>query len=191
MGSRFLVTVAPVADAAEALALLAAQRAAHPDASHHCWAYRVGGEQRFSDDGEPGGTAGRPMLEVFLKRDLDRVAAVVVRYFGGHKLGAGGLARAYGGAVARAVQTAGERDVASTVALLVRAPFAFVDAVLRELDALPGVQRRDPAFEPEGVRVFLTVPEEQAAALERRLAELTHGAARCDGAERGPEPQQP
>jgi len=188
MGSRFLATVAPVADAAEALALLAAQRAAHEGASHHCWAYRVGDEQRFSDDGEPGGTAGRPMLEVFLKRDLDRVAAVVVRYFGGRKLGAGGLARAYGGAVARAVQAAGERDVASTVALVIRAPFAFVDTVLRELDALPGVRRQDPAFGPEGVRVALTVPEEQAAALERRLAELTRGEARYDDPGAEPEP---
>lgn len=186
MGSRFLATVAPVADAAEALALLAAQRSAHRDASHHCWAYRVGDEQRFSDDGEPGGTAGRPMLEVFLKRDLDRVAAVVVRYFGGRKLGAGGLVRAYGGAVARAVQTAGERDVATTVALLLRAPFAFVDVVLRELDALPEVRRRDPAFGPEGVRVTLTVPEEQAAALKRRLAQRTRGEARFDDADAEP-----
>ncbi len=191
MGSRFLATVAPVANVTEALALLAAQSAAHPDASHHCWAYRVGDEQRFSDDGEPGGTAGRPMLEVFLKRDLDRVAAVVVRYFGGRKLGAGGLVRAYGGAVARAVRTAGERDVASTVALVVHAPFAFVDVVLRELDALPEVRRRDPAFEPAGVRVAVTVPQERAAALERRLAELTRGGARCDVADGGPEPPEP
>jgi uncharacterized YigZ family protein len=177
MGSRFLATVAPVADAAQAQALVAAQRAAHPDASHHCWAYRVGQEQRFSDDGEPGGTAGRPMLEVLLKRDLDHVTAVVVRYFGGRKLGAGGLARAYGGAVARAVQAAGERDVPTTVRISVRAPFAFVDSLLRELDALPGVHREDPAFEPQGVRVALTVPEADADALRRRLAELTRGEA--------------
>ncbi|MEJ2287406.1 MAG: IMPACT family protein [Deinococcales bacterium] len=178
MGSRFLATVAPVADVAEALALLASIREAHPDASHHCWAYRIGDEQRFSDDGEPGGTAGRPMLEVFLKRDLDHVAAVVVRYFGGRKLGAGGLVRAYGGAVARAVQVAGERTVVATHRLEVRAPFAHVDTVLRELDAFAGAARGDPAFEAGGVRVAVTVAEGRVAALEARLAEVTRGEAR-------------
>ena len=180
MGSRFIATVAPVGDAADAVAHLEAQRAAHPDASHHCWAYRVGSEQRFSDDGEPGGTAGRPMLEVLLKRDLDHVVAVVVRYFGGRKLGAGGLARAYGGAVARAVQAAGEREVASTVTLRVRAPFAFVDAVLRELDATPGARRDDPVFDAHGALVRATVREAQADDLQRLLSERTRGEARCE-----------
>ncbi len=183
MGSRFIATVAPVDDAAQAIARLEAQRAAHPDASHHCWAYRVGAEQRFSDDGEPGGTAGRPMLEVLLKRDLDHVVAVVVRYFGGRKLGAGGLARAYGGAVARAVQTAGERDVATTVTLSVRAPFALVDTVLRELDAATGARRQDPVFDADGALVRVTVPQSRAASLQRLLAERTRGEARCEIAE--------
>jgi len=183
MGSRFIATVAPIGDAAEALARLEAQRAAHPDASHHCWAYRVGSEQRFSDDGEPGGTAGRPMLEVLLKRDLDHVVAVVVRYFGGRKLGAGGLARAYGGAVARAVRAAGEREVASTVTLEVRVPFAFVDIVLRELDGAAGVVRGDPAFDAEGALVSATVPQRGVAALQRLLAERTRGEARCESAD--------
>lgn len=179
MGSRFIATVAPVAHAQEALQLLASIREAHPAASHHCWAYRVGDDQRFSDDGEPGGTAGRPILEVFLKRDLDRVAAVVVRYFGGRKLGAGGLVRAYGAAVARAIQVAGERTVVAARRLEVRAPFAHVDTVLRELDGFPGASRGDPAFGAGGVRVTVTVAEERIAALEARLAELTRGEARC------------
>ncbi len=179
MGSRFIATVTPVARAEEALALLASIRTAHPTASHHCWAYRVGREQRFSDDGEPGGTAGRPILEVFLKRDLDRVAAVVVRYFGGRKLGAGGLVRAYGGAVARAIQVAGERTVVSARRVEVRAPFAYVDTVLRELDGFAGASRADPAFEAGGVRVAVAVAEERVAALEARLAEVTRGEAHC------------
>lgn len=74
--------------------LLAALKGEHPGASHHCWAFRFGEVQRFSDGGEPAGTAGRPMLEVLLKRGVDRTLAAVVRYFGGTKLGAGGLARA-------------------------------------------------------------------------------------------------
>lgn len=179
-GSRFLATVAPIAGPAEAEALVAARRAQHPGASHHCWAYRVGGEQRFSDDGEPGGTAGRPMLEVLLKRDLDHVAAVVVRYFGGRKLGAGGLARAYGAAVARALDGAGERTVEPTLALTVRAPFAYTGAVLHELDSLHGLTRQDPAYEPDGVRLSVRAPESALPALQRRLADLTKGEARLE-----------
>jgi uncharacterized YigZ family protein len=188
MGSRFIATVAPVDDVAEAIAHLEAQRAAHQGASHHCWAYRVGAEQRFSDDGEPGGTAGRPMLEVLLKRDLDHAVAVVVRYFGGRKLGAGGLARAYAGAVARAVQAAGEREVASTVTLNVRAPFALLDTVLRELDAMAGARRDDPVFDADGALVRATVPRRQATSLQRLLAERTRGEARCEIADGDADP---
>src|SRR5690625_7930527 len=90
-GSRFIAWVAPAATEEEAQQLLDRARAQHPDATHHCSAWRIGETVRFSDDGEPGGTAGRPMLEVLLKRDLMNVAAVVVRYFGGTRLGAGGL----------------------------------------------------------------------------------------------------
>lgn len=178
-GSRFLATVVPVDGPEDAQALLETLRAEHPDASHHCWAYRVGRVQRFSDDGEPGGTAGRPMLEVFLKRDLDHVAAVVVRYFGGRKLGAGGLVRAYGAAVARAVRRAGEREVVATVDLHVEVPFSDLDAVLRELDGWPSVRRGEPAFVPEGAQLLLEVPLPQVDDLQDRLARLTRGRANC------------
>lgn len=178
--SRFLATVAPVRSVAEAAQLLEEVRALHPDASHHCWAYRVAADQRFSDDGEPGGTAGRPMLEVLLKRDLDRVAAVVVRYFGGRKLGAGGLARAYGGAVARAVRAAGERGVEPETTAVVRAPFAQVDVLLRALDAVPEVARSAPEYDAYGVRLQVRMPARVFEALERRLAELTRGDAGFD-----------
>src|SRR5690606_25357117 len=130
-GSRFIAWVEPVSSADEALTLVTRARTEHPDATHHCWAYRLGDEMRFSDDGEPGGTAGRPMLEVMLKRGLDGCAAVVTRYFGGKKLGAGGLVRAYGGAVARALDAAGVVRLVPYQRLRVRAPFASASAVLR------------------------------------------------------------
>ncbi len=189
LGSRFLATVAPVHSVDEATALLAALRARHPDASHHCWAYRVAEEQRFSDDGEPGGTAGRPMLEVLLKRDLDRVAAVVVRYFGGRKLGAGGLARAYGGAVARAVQAAGERSVEPLTRAVLRAPFAQVDALLRSLDASPEVGRGTPEYDADGLRLDVWMPARSFEALDRRLAELTRGEASFDAVRTQDDPE--
>lgn len=171
LGSTFIAVVTPVESVEEAGALVAEQRALHPDATHHCWAYKVDSEMRSSDDGEPGGSAGRPMLEVILKRDLDRCAAVVVRYYGGRKLGVGGLARAYGGAVARALDAAGVRDVVDTVAITVKAPFASVDTVLREL------QDAEAAFDADGLVATLTIEAATLPALELRLAAITRGEA--------------
>ncbi|ASY36055.1 hypothetical protein STTU_6022 [Streptomyces sp. Tu6071] len=108
--SRFLCTLAPVADEDEAQAFLARVRAAHADASHNCWAYVLGAGasvQKASDDGEPGGTAGVPMLQMLTRRELRYVAAVVTRYYGGVKLGAGGLIRAYGGVVGETLDRLG------------------------------------------------------------------------------------
>src|SRR4051812_2651564 len=107
-GSRFLCLLAPAADEAQARQVIAAARAAHPSANHHCWAYVLGADgavQRSSDDGEPGGTAGLPMLQMLTRRGVRCAVAVVTRWFGGTKLGAGGLARAYGGAVGEALDT--------------------------------------------------------------------------------------
>ena len=104
--SRFIGCVQPVADRAAALAVVAALRAEHPGAVHVCWALMAGGQSAAVDDGEPGGTAGLPMLNVLRHQDLDGVLATVVRYWGGTKLGAGGLVRAYTDAVATALQGA-------------------------------------------------------------------------------------
>ena len=104
--SRFIGCVQAVPDRAAAQAVVAQLRAQHPQAAHVCWALLAGGQSAAHDDGEPGGTAGRPMLEVLRRQDLDGVLATVVRYFGGVKLGAGGLVRAYTDAVAQALLTA-------------------------------------------------------------------------------------
>ncbi len=101
--SRFIARVAPVASREQAMAVVAEAIAEHPDARHHCWAYLIGDPERdasaaMSDDGEPFGTAGRPILNVIRHKGLGNLIVVVVRYFGGIKLGAGGLVRAYAGA---------------------------------------------------------------------------------------------
>src|SRR5690606_14116855 len=101
--SRFLGCVEPVSGREEALARVTDLRQQHPDARHVCWALMAGGHSAANDDGEPGGTAGRPMLEVLRHQELEGVLATVVRYFGGVKLGAGGLVRAYTDAVAQAL----------------------------------------------------------------------------------------
>ena len=100
-GSRFLADAVPVADEARALAVVEGVRAEHPDASHHCWAYRLeGGRERADDDGEPRDSAGAPILRHLQGADLADVVVVVTRWFGGTKLGRGGLVRAYGAAAA-------------------------------------------------------------------------------------------
>lgn len=173
-GSRFIARVRPARTVEEAEELVAEARRDHPDATHHCWAYKVGETLRFSDDGEPGGTAGRPMLEVVLKRGLVDCAAVVIRYFGGKKLGAGGLVRAYGTAVARALDAAGVRTLTTYHRLRVRAPFASASTVLRELpEAVPG-------FDEHGLVAEVDVPAAEVDALMTRLAELTRGEAEAE-----------
>jgi uncharacterized YigZ family protein len=108
--SRFLTALAPAATEADAQAFIARVRTRHPTATHHCYAYLLGLDaaiQRSSDDGEPGGTAGVPILQMLMRRQIRDTVAVVSRYFGGTKLGAGGLIRAYGGAVGAALDATG------------------------------------------------------------------------------------
>lgn len=179
-GSRFLGYARSVSSSEEAEALLAELREEHSGASHHCWAYRIGEEMRFSDDGEPGGTAGRPILEVVLKRGLDHLVVVVVRYFGGTRLGAGGLVRAYSGTAAKALDLAGERLVEDTTELQVHVPFALVDSVHRLLGDTRKARTTADSFDPEGWRFELELPAREALGFRERLAELTRGSARVD-----------
>ncbi|MFI9628042.1 YigZ family protein [Streptomyces sp. NPDC052042] len=108
--SRFICALAPAASEQEAQDFIARVRAEHPTATHNCFAYVIGADasvQKASDDGEPGGTAGVPMLQMLTRRDMRYVVAVVTRYYGGVKLGAGGLIRAYGGVVGEAIDALG------------------------------------------------------------------------------------
>lgn len=156
-GSRFIVRVAEAKSLEAVEACLREVRAEHPDASHHCYAYRLAEQMRFSDDGEPGGTAGRPMLEVLLKRDLDFVVAVVSRYFGGTKLGAGGLVRAYSGSLAKALDEAGVREVRDYVTLAFEVAFAQMDTVYRLLDGWEALSRGEPDFSSNGMQLTVTL----------------------------------
>jgi len=175
--SRFVALAVPLEAGAGVEPLLSAQRAALTSASHHVWALRRGDELRWSDDGEPAGSAGRPVLEVVLKRDLDHVAIVVSRVFGGTKLGVGGLARAYAGAAARALDAAGERLVETRERWLVRLPYGSVDAVMRRGGDDPAVQRCEARYDAEGALLTLELLQAEAERWETLLADLTRGAA--------------
>ena len=175
--SVFEGRVARVRDGAEAEAWLEEVRAAHSDANHVCFAYRSGVQQRFSDDGEPGGTAGRPIFEVLQHRDLDHVVVAVIRWFGGTLLGAGGLARAYRGTAAKTLDRAGETEVVDTVTFDVDVPFEAMDVTLRLLQEHPRANSEAPSFTPHGMTVRVTVDASTAAALRKALVERTRGEA--------------
>ena len=171
--SRFLGCVQPVAGRAEALAVVEGLRAEHPGAAHVCWALLAGGQSAANDDGEPGGTAGRPMLEVLRHQQLEGVLATVVRYFGGVKLGAGGLLRAYTDTVAQALLQAEKLPLRRTLQFACRVPYSLEGLVRRELQeagaSLGDVQHGD------AVEIAFSVPEDAAPALRARLNESGQG----------------
>ncbi len=175
--SRFIAYLYKALTVEEAQAYLADIRKLHPDANHHCWAYRIGEVYRFSDDGEPGGTAGRPMVEVLNKRDIDRVMAIVVRYFGGTKLGAGGLIRAYAGTVAKALDNANLLEVLPMVLLEVEITFDLMDSVFRFLAERP-VTKEEPNYTANGMQLRLTMQQGLEEEFLLALSELSKGQAK-------------
>jgi uncharacterized YigZ family protein len=171
--SRFIACVESVAGRDEAQARVAQLKAEHPDAAHVCWALLAGGQSAANDDGEPGGTAGRPMLEVLRHQDLQGVMASVVRYFGGVKLGAGGLVRAYTDAVAQALLTAEKIPLIKQAQLACSVPYALEGLVRREVEQAQAHLLEVAHGSVVSLRFVL--PETQAAALMSRLSESGRG----------------
>lgn len=171
--SRFLGCVEPVADRAAALSRVAELRAQHPDATHVCWALLAGGQSAAVDDGEPSGTAGRPMLDVLRHQDLERVLATVVRYYGGVKLGAGGLLRAYTDAVAQALRDANKVAIVRQRHLTCEVPYAMEGLLRREIEAAHAALV-DVAH-GNVVRFSLALADTDADLFIVRLNELGHG----------------
>ncbi len=175
--SRFLAQAASVEEADSALAFIARTSAA--DATHHCWAYRIGANYRFNDDGEPGGSAGRPILAAIEGQGLDRVVVVVTRWFGGTKLGVGGLVRAYGGCAAECLRLAARRVLVERERLHVHCDFATAAALharLRDFDAIKQSERAGA----DGVAFELDVASGHIAALRNFLRDVSRGRARVD-----------
>ena len=136
--SRFIGRVEAVPDRASAQRIVAELAARHPGAAHVCWALLAGGHSAAVDDGEPSGTAGRPMLDVLRHQDLDGVLATVVRYFGGVKLGAGGLVRAYTDCVAQALKEAVKIPVVRQQTLRYSMPYALEGLARRVVEGAGG-----------------------------------------------------
>ncbi|MFZ5961082.1 IMPACT family protein [Pseudomonas knackmussii] len=170
--SRFTCLAAPIASEAEAQAFLAAHRDA--SAGHNCWAWKLGTQYRFSDDGEPGGTAGRPMLAAIEGQDMDRVVVLVSRWFGGIKLGTGGLARAYGGCAAKCLQDAARIELVDSTRLGFACAFAEHALFKARVLAL-GASIEDEAYGAEGVEVRLSLPSARVDELQLLLGDLSRG----------------
>jgi uncharacterized YigZ family protein len=176
--SRFLALAIPVRDEEAAHDMLARVRKTHPEANHHCFAFRlgVGGEiGRFSDDGEPGGTAGRPIMEVLLREAVVDALVVVTRYFGGVLLGSGGLTRAYSQAAAEAVRAAGTLAMQPHTEMQVRVDYGTLGA-LEQLLQRDGLEATERTF-AERVTLTVPVPSGEEAAFVARIADLSAGAA--------------
>lgn len=177
--SRFVCALAPAAGEEEARAFIARVRAEHPGATHHCWAYVIGadgGLQRCDDDGEPGGTAGMPMLQMLTRRGVRCAVAVVARYFGGTKLGAGGLARAYGGSVGEALDAVGTCVRQRYRLVTVTADHQRAGKLENDLRS-GGRSVREVTYGTE-VTIELGLPEAELEAFRDWLADSTAGTAR-------------
>ena len=173
--SRFIGCVRPVVDRAAAQSVIAALRSEHPGAAHVCWALMAAGQSAANDDGEPGGTAGRPMLEVLRHHELESVLATVVRYFGGVKLGAGGLVRAYTDSIAQALAGAALVPLVRQRQLHCAVPYALEGLVRREIASVGATLNN---VRHESLVCFsLSLPEPSADAFIARLDDATQGRA--------------
>lgn len=181
--SRFIASVARAESADDARAFVDTLRREFPDATHHCFAFVAGppgstGAVGSSDDGEPSGTAGRPMLSVLLNSGVGEIVVVVTRYFGGIKLGTGGLVRAYTAAVQHALRELATVERVDWIEARVVVSYPQVDAVRRAVDRTGG-SIVDEVFAAD-VTFTVRVPDDRREELERALADATAGVARVE-----------
>lgn len=170
--SRFLAQAAPVGSGAEALAFVEAVGDA--SATHNCWAYRIDDAYRFNDDGEPGGTAGRPMLQAIDGQGCDRVVVVVTRWYGGIKLGAGGLARAYGGTAAECLRLAPRVAIVAMGRLFMHCDFADIALFTARIREMDGTIEQE-TFVADGAELTVLAPLDRLDAIAARLVDLSRG----------------
>ncbi|AXV17152.1 hypothetical protein CYG48_16510 [Neorhizobium sp. SOG26] len=171
--SRFLATALPVASEEEAKAAIAAQ--SHADANHNCWAWRIGQAYRFSDDGEPSGTAGKPILAAIDGHAVDKVVVIVTRWFGGILLGSGGLVRAYGGTAGQCLKSAQLAEVRPSVEGAVHLEFSDLARVKARLQSHPDLSITDERFGGTGAELIIRLAEAHVETVSTMITDLTSG----------------
>jgi uncharacterized YigZ family protein len=174
--SRFIAHACHVDSVDDAMRYL--EKIRDLQASHNCWAYKIGKLYRFSDDGEPGGTAGKPILGATEKQGLDHVMVVVTRYFGGIKLGAGGLVRAYSGVAAKCLQAAEKKEVYPLVVVRIYAKFDEIGVVYSVIDSRPEfskVEKLSENYTSDGVELTLSLEESRLGFLKKAFQDASRG----------------
>ncbi|WP_062390085.1 IMPACT family protein [Pseudomonas abietaniphila] len=170
--SRFITLAAPINSPADAQAFI--EQNSDLNATHNCWAWKLGAQYRSTDDGEPGGTAGRPILAAIEAQDFDRVVVLVIRWYGGIQLGTGGLARAYGGGANKCLQQAARLPLINRVPLTFDCTFSELALVKLRLAELNGVVDNED-FTASGVELSIALGPEQIETFQRQLADLSRG----------------
>lgn len=170
--SRFITLAAPITSAAEAQAFI--ERNSDLNATHNCWAWKLGAQYRSNDDGEPGGTAGRPILAAIEAQDFDQVAVLVIRWYGGIQLGTGGLARAYGGGANKCLQQAERLPLINRLRFELECSFSELALVKLRVAEHSGLVESE-IFAANGVQMSIAVGPQQLDLLQRQLADLSKG----------------
>lgn len=173
--SRFLAIAAPVADEAEAKAFIA--RNSDRSANHNCWAWRIGQSYRFNDDGEPGGTAGKPILQAIDGQSLTNVIILVTRWFGGILLGSGGLVRAYGGTAALCLKEAPREEIIPYTVFILNIGFSDHALIKARVLNKPYINILQEDFTQTGASLLLRIPDNEAQAVITFVKDLTSGRA--------------
>lgn len=177
--SRFIGHLLPVETEEQAREFIGQMKKKYYDARHNCWCYLIGSDiLRYGDDGEPQGTAGQPMLNVFRRENVTNVVCVVTRYFGGILLGAGGLTRAYSKSARDALAAAGVSEMGLWATAEILCPYALFERVRGEVTALGGMV--DSADYGADIRLVVSLPAESVAALQVRLTELSAGSVNAE-----------
>ena len=172
--SRFHVLAQPVKSIDEAMQFI--ELNSNFSANHNCWAYKIRNDYRFNDDGEPSGTAGKPIFSAIEHADLTNIAVLIIRWFGGVKLGTGGLCRAYGGTASKCLSLADKTEIIEKVSVSISVPFEFSSLIYRilEKESLPKLQEE---FTQSGLEVETQIPEVKYQEIQEKLCEATQGKA--------------
>ncbi len=172
--SRFLATGFPISDIDQAMSYLEIAR--QQAATHHCWAYKIGSNYRFSDDGEPSGTAGRPILSAIDGQQLDAVMVIVTRWYGGINLGTGGLVRAYGGAAAECLRLAERKPLVHLIEAKLQCDFSLTGSVHQLLQQYQA-EKLGESFNEHGWQLHFRIPAQYLSAITTKINDLSRGSA--------------
>lgn len=175
--SRFITLAGPIASAAEAMSFI--ERHSDLAATHNCWAWKIGAQYRSSDDGEPGGTAGRPILAAIEAQDCDQVVVLVIRWYGGIQLGTGGLARAYGGGANKCLQQAQKRLLVQRSEFTCSCTFSELALFKLRLAEVNGLVLEEQ-FTANGVDLRIALEATHLDAFQQQLADLSRGRIRLE-----------